>query len=135
MTRMSFASALVAAGAALSSGATAQAAIIDLTIDGGDAVFLAGRTDVVIPLASAPWGGPGTYLSRHGSPTPEEVQETLPPFISVSGGDVIRAADPAVGGINFFNGDGPPYYGPGGSGEYDRRPMQHARPGDFRRRR
>jgi hypothetical protein len=56
-------------------------------------------------------------MLRHGGPTPEEIQETLPPFISVSAGDVIRALDPAVGGISFFNGFGSPTFGPdGGAG-------------------
>ncbi len=89
-----------------------EAATFSLTIDGGDAIFLAGRTDLTIPPASDPWN----ILTRHGSPTPEEIQETLPPFISVSGGDVIKVADPAIGGISFFNGFGDPFYGPSGNG-------------------
>ena len=94
---------------------TSEAVIYDVTIDGSDAIFLAGRTDVVIPPASDPWTT-GTHLIRHGGPTPEEIQETLPPFVSVSGGDIIRAADPALGGVNFFNGFGPPFFGPSGNG-------------------
>jgi hypothetical protein len=42
--------------------------------------------------------------------------ETLPPSITVAAGDLIRVLDPAVGGINFFNGFGPPTFGPGGNG-------------------
>jgi hypothetical protein len=91
------------------------AAQYDVTIDGSDAIFLAGRTDVVIPPASDPWNT-GTYLVRHGGPTPEEIQETLPPSIPVSAGNVIRVLDPAVGGVSFFNGFGAPLYGPGGNG-------------------
>lgn len=94
----------------------AGALVFTVTIDGSDAIFLAGRTDVSIPAAAAPWTGPGTHLIRHGGPTPEEIQETLPPFIAVSPGDVIRVLNPAVGGINFFNGLGPPFFGPGGNG-------------------
>jgi hypothetical protein len=89
---------------------------LDITVRGSDAIFLAGRTDVVIPPASNSWTGPGTHLIRHGGPTPEEIQETLPPFIVVLPGDVIRVADPAVGGVNFFNGFGPPFFGPSGNG-------------------
>lgn len=92
------------------------ATVIDLTIKGSDAIFLAGRTDLTIPDASAPWTGPGDYLVRHGGPTPEEIKETLPPEIAVNEGDIIRALDPAVGGISFFNGVGAPYYGPSGNG-------------------
>lgn len=107
---------LGAALIAIAQGPAHAGQILDITIRGSDAIFLAGRTDVVIPDASAPWTGPGTHLIRHGSPTPEEIQETLPPVIQVAAGDVIRALDPAVGGINFFNGFGPPFFGPSGNG-------------------
>lgn len=94
---------------------SATATVIDVTIYGSDAIFLAGRTDITIPPASDPWTT-GTYLRRHYSSTPEEIQETLPPFISISGGDVIRALDPAIGGISFYNGFGSPFFGPSGNG-------------------
>jgi hypothetical protein len=94
----------------------ASALVFTITVDGQDAIFLAGRTDLVIPAANLPWTGPGDHLIRHGGATPEEAQETLPPFISVNAGDVIRVLDPAVGGVNFFNGLGPPFFGPGGNG-------------------
>lgn len=93
-----------------------QAIIIDITVDGSDAIFLAGRTDLVIPAANQPWNGPEDHLIRHGGATPEEIKETLPPEIAVSAGDVIRALDPAIGGISFFNGIGAPFYGPSGNG-------------------
>jgi len=92
-----------------------HALVIDVTIDGSDAIFLAGRTDVVVPAASDPWTT-GTHLIRHGGATPEEIQETMPDGFSVNGGDVIRALDVAVGGVSFFNGFGDPYYGPSGNG-------------------
>ncbi len=92
---------------------SSQAATFDVTIDGSDAIWLAGRTDLVIPAANLPWVG---GLGRHGGPTPEEILETLPPFLTVMGGDVIKALDPAVGGISFFNGIGVPFFGPGGNG-------------------
>ena len=97
----------------------ASAATYDITIDGSDSIFLAGRTDLTIPPANAPWGDadPATYdgMLRHAFPTPEEILETLPPIISVSDGDVVKVADPAVGGISFFNGFGAPFYGPEGN--------------------
>src|SRR5688572_9954966 len=89
--------------------------VVSVTVDGPDAIFLAGRTDVIIPPPGDPWNT-GTHLIRHGGPTPEEAQEQLPSFVPVAGGDVIRALDPAIGGVNFFNGDGPPFFGPGGNG-------------------
>lgn len=91
-----------------------SALVVDVSIDGGDAIFLAGRTDLAIPPANESWLG---GMLRHGGPTPEEVLETLPPIIGVAAGDVIRALDPAIGGINFYNGFGPPFFGPeGGAG-------------------
>lgn len=98
------------------SGQSAHAVIIDVTIDGSDAIFLAGRTDITIPPANQPWTSP-TGMQRHGFSTPEEILETLPPIIPVSPGDVIRALDPAVGGISFFLGFGGTLFGPdGGAG-------------------
>jgi MYXO-CTERM domain-containing protein len=97
--------------------ACVDGAVFTVTVDGPDAIFLAGRTDVVIPPASDPWTGPaGSFLVRHAGSTPEEALESLPPFIPVAGGDVIRVLDPAIGGINFFNGFGPPFFGPSGNG-------------------
>lgn len=94
---------------------SAMATIVDMTINGGDAIFLAGRTDLTIPAASDPWNT-GTHLIRHGGPTPEEIRESVPPSINVSAGDVVRLADPAVGGISFYNGFGAPVFGPSGNG-------------------
>ncbi len=98
----------------------ATASEYDVTIFGSDAIFLAGRTDVVIPSASETWTT-GTHLVRHTHPIPEDIQETLPPYIPVVGNDVIRVLDPEIGGISLLNGFGVPYYGPngtGGSGSY-----------------
>jgi len=103
----------------ISSGQSAKAGVFDITIDGSDAIFLAGRTDLTIPSASDPWIYPDG-MQRHGGSTPEEIQETFPPIIAVSAGDIIRALDPAVGGISFYNGYGAPYFGPeGGAGTTD----------------
>ncbi|MGZ5203406.1 MAG: PEP-CTERM sorting domain-containing protein [Caldimonas sp.] len=106
-------SALLAACGALALAGGAEAQIYDMTIDGSDAIWLAGRTDLVIPAANLPWPG---GLLRHPGPTPEEILETMPSFVSVVAGDVVKALDPAVGGVSFFNGFGPPLYGPGGNG-------------------
>ncbi len=108
-----FGSGLLAVSAALMLASAAQAQTYDVTVDGSDAIWLAGRTDLVIPPASDPWPG---GLIRHGGPTPEEILETMPSFISVVAGDVVKALDPAVGGVSFFNGFGPPLFGPGGNG-------------------
>ena len=89
-----------------------QAQVYTVSIDGSDAIWLAGRTDLTIPSANQDWPG---GLGRHGFSTPEEILETLPPIIAVSGGDEIKALDTAVGGISFFLGFGGTLYGPGGN--------------------
>ena len=90
-----------------------------VTIDGTDAIFLAGRSDLLIPHANLSWGDfdAGTYdgMLRHSSPTPEEALETLPSTIPVTGGSVLQVVHPATGGMNFFNGFGAPYFGPDGN--------------------
>lgn len=102
----------------MATGGFANATVYDVTVEGTDAIFLAGRTDLVIPTADQPWGDTDAAtddgMLRHSGPTPEEALETLPPFLTVAGGDVVRVLDPAVGGINFFNGPGP-FYGPEGN--------------------
>ncbi len=103
---------LLAASLLVIASAAAQATIVDVSIGGGDAIFLAGRTDLVIPPANQSWPG---GMIRHPGPTPEEILESVPPSVAVAAGDVVRLLDPAQGGINFFNGFGPPYYGPEGS--------------------
>ena len=75
-------------------------------IDGSDAIYLAGRTDITVPPAADTW----TFLMRHWYPTPEEILETHPDYVPVYNGLVIQAVAPATGGINYFNGYGP---GPG----------------------
>lgn len=92
---------------------TASAVIFDQVVLGSDAIWLAGRSDIVVPPASDPWPG---GLLRHPSATPEEIQETAPPVFSVTAGDVIRVADPVDGAISFFNGFGGTVYGPEGNG-------------------
>ena len=98
---------------AFATASTANALIIDQVVMGSDAIWLAGRTDLVIPDASLGWQG---GLIRHSGATPEEIQETLPPGFAIGGGDVVRVLDPAEGGISFFNGFGGTTYGPDGNG-------------------
>lgn len=114
--RVSIAVSFVTGCFQLTCAAPSTAVSFNIAVDGPDAIFLAGRTDVVIPDASLPWTGPGTHLLRHGLPTPEESKEQFPSSIPVAAGDIIRVLDPAIGGVNFFNGFGPPYFGPGGNG-------------------
>lgn len=90
-----------------------KADVFDVTIDGSDAIWLAGRTDLPIPPANLSWPG---GMIRHGGPTPEEILETIPPYLSVAAGDIVKVLDPADGGISFFNGFGGTIYGPDGNG-------------------
>lgn len=108
-----FGAALLTSLSALAAANPSHAATFAVTIDGSDAIWLAGRTDLAIPAANLPWVG---GLGRHGGPTPEEILETIPSFVAVASGDVIKALDPALGGISFFNGFGAPVFGPGGNG-------------------
>jgi len=89
------------------------ALVIETTINGSDAIWLAGRVDLTIPEPNQPWPG---GLLRHGRATPEEIKETLPTTFPVVADDVIRVLDPAEGGISFFNGYGGRIYGPQGNG-------------------
>lgn len=91
----------------------AGAATIDVSVKGTDVIFLAGRTDVTIPALGA--SDPTFTIGRHGFVIASFLQETFPGSIAVAGGDVVRVADPADGGIDFFNGNGPPFYGPEGN--------------------
>ena len=77
---------MISAGALALATATVpvQAVVYDTIIDGSDAIWLAGRTDLAIPAANLPWPG---GLLRHGGPTPEEILETMPPGFAISGGD------------------------------------------------
>lgn len=77
------------------------AATFDITVDGPDAIYLAGRSDLVIPDPADAWPD---GMIRHGGPTPEESQETFPPFISLVAGDIVKVLAPAKGCINFYNG-------------------------------
>lgn len=106
---------LAALGLLSSSALANTSQLYSVSVAGTDAIFLAGRTDVVIPPANQPWNT-GTHLIRHPGPTPEEALETLPPVIYLQGGDVVQVLDAAEGGVNFFNGFGPPFFGPAGNG-------------------
>jgi hypothetical protein len=94
---------------------TSASGVYNITIDGSDAIFIAGRTDLLpIPsLNGDPWA---FVLKRHSFITPEAIVETLPPSVPVAGGDIVRLSDPAVGGISFYNGFAPPAFGPSGNG-------------------
>ncbi len=91
------------------------AATYNVSVAGSDAIFLVGRADVTIPPASDPWNT-GAYLVRHSGPTPEEIQETLSPFIPEAGNDVVRVIDPVIGGVSFYDGFGASCYGLSGNG-------------------
>jgi hypothetical protein len=117
---------LIAGIGCLLQSAGANAEVFNVVVDGPNVIFLAGRTDIVIPPKNQPWGdgNPNTFdgMLRHGNTTPEESLpspsaglESLPPIIPVLGGQVVRVLDPAIGGINYFNGFGPPSFGPEGN--------------------
>ncbi|HOL63764.1 MAG TPA: PEP-CTERM sorting domain-containing protein [Accumulibacter sp.] len=107
---------IAASAAVIAFSGYANAAVYDMTVNGGDAIFIAGRADVLpIPALN---GNPTAFvLRRHSYITPDGIVETLPSSISVNGGDIVRAVNPAIGGVDFFNS--PPsatFFGPGGNG-------------------
>ncbi len=96
----------------LAAPSVALATNYDVNINGTDAIWLAGRTDLVIPNHLLSWTD---GLLRHDTSTPEELTETMPSFVPVSGGDTVTALAAATGLISYFNGFGaPPLYGPRG---------------------
>lgn len=113
--RLGFVTCVAAFVAVMGRPLPAGAVVVDVTIDGSDAIFIAGRTDL-LPIPPLDGNAFAFVLRRHGFITPEAIVETLPPFVPVTGGDVIRVADPAVGGVSFFNGFGAPLFGPSGNG-------------------
>ncbi|EDX76917.1 hypothetical protein MC7420_1920 [Coleofasciculus chthonoplastes PCC 7420] len=90
-----------------------QAASVKLTVKGTDAIYLAGRNDVVIPPVNQPF----SVLGRHSGNTPEELQESFPKFIAVSSGQ--KFTFHAAGCVDYFNGFGCPSrgYSPDGNGD------------------
>ena len=97
---------------AIMSAAPAMAAVFDVSINGTDAIFLSGRTDLVVPPLDASW----TLLRHNFGVIPADfLSETFPSALPVTSGDVVFVVNPAVGGINFFNGLGPPFFGPEGN--------------------
>lgn len=92
-------------------GGSAKAITLDLTVQGTDAIYLAGRTDVTIPPLDSSF-----VLARHNFPlSPSDfLPETFPQSVVASSGEIFSFS--ATGGINYFNGYGPPFYGPDGNG-------------------
>jgi hypothetical protein len=96
--------------------ATADEFRFDVTVDGADAIFIAGRTDV-LPIPRPDGDASAFILLRHPFLVPEfPVTEQLPPSIPVEPGAVVKVVDPAIGGVSFFNGFDGPIYGPDGNG-------------------
>lgn len=100
----------------LATGVTSNTFRFDVTIDGVDAIFIAGRTDV-LPIPT-PTGDPEAFiLKRHGFLVPEfPLTEELPPSVPVVEGAVVRMDSRAIGGVSFSNGFNGPIFGPDGDG-------------------
>lgn len=96
-------------------GLAASAAIHDISIKGTDAIWLAGRTDLLPIPAYTGTVVPGWVFGRHAFGTPEMLAETYPPMIPVWGGAQVEVLIAGTGGISFFNGFGGTSYGPDGN--------------------
>ncbi|HLO85135.1 MAG TPA: PEP-CTERM sorting domain-containing protein [Nostocaceae cyanobacterium] len=92
----------------------ANAGTFSVTVEGTDAIYLSGRTDVTIPNL----GGfsPTFPLGRHGFVAADFLKETFPQAIGATGGQKFSFA--ASGCVNYYNGIGCPNngFGPEGSG-------------------
>jgi len=98
-------------GTAIAFSTPATAATV--TVQGTDAIFLSGRTDVTIP----PLGSPFPELGRHGYVLSDFLQETFPSLLPASGGQLFSFN--ADGLVHYFNGSaapGSPAFGPDGNG-------------------
>lgn len=100
----------------LAAGVTSNTFRFDVTIDGVDAIFIGGRTDV-LPVPT-PDGNPDAFiLKRHNLLVPEfPLTEELPPSVPIAEGAVVRVVSRAIGGVSFFNGFNGPIFGPDGNG-------------------
>ena len=103
-------------GKLLATGVTSNTFSFDVTIDGVDAIFIGGRTDV-LPIPT-PDGNPDAFiLKRHSALVPEfPLTEELPPSVPIAEGAVVRVVSRAIGGVSFFNGFNGPIFGPDGNG-------------------
>ncbi len=84
------------------SSSPASAATVNLTVQGTDAIFLAGRTDVTIPNLGS--SDPSFPLTRHGYVSSDFLQETFPQSIAAITGQAFSFN--ATGCVNYFNGLG-----------------------------
>jgi hypothetical protein len=110
---------------AVSTASRARVFEFDVTVDGVDAIFLAGRglNDIFlfeqiptpIPI---PNGDPDAFiLIRHDFLVPEfPLTETVPPSIPIVPGAKVTFRH-AIGGVSFFNGFNGPIFGPEGNGQ------------------
>ena len=74
----------------------------DVTIDGVDAIFIAGRTDV-LPIPTPDGNLDAFILKRHNFLVPEfTLTEELPPSVPIAEGAVVRVVSRAIGGVSFF---------------------------------
>lgn len=96
-------------------GLSASALTYDISIQGTDAIWLAGRTDLLPIPAYTGAVVPGWAFGRHGAGTPEMLPETYPPMLPVWGGALVEVLSQGVGGVSYFNGFGGTQYGPDGN--------------------
>jgi len=84
----------------------------DIEVRGSDAIYLAGRDDVIIPPRGTEHDA-DFVLKRHAQ-LEDPLIETFPPSVEVRGGDVVRILDLAVGSIHFYPQKDRPGWGPAG---------------------
>jgi len=80
-------------------------------VDGTDAIYLAGRSDITVPPKEDTWN----FLLRHAYSFTDEVQETHPVSMQVTEGIAVRALVPADGGVDYFNYPSDNFFPPDGN--------------------
>jgi hypothetical protein len=88
-----------------------RAGRVDVTVQGREAIFLAGRHDVVIPPLGSGLPFP---LARHDFVLPDFVREAFPTGMVVRSLGQVQVGSPASGGIDFFNSPSATFFPPEG---------------------
>lgn len=101
LTKLGLVSATASLGLFMSVG-SASATTFSLTVNGTDAIYLAGRTDVTIPNLGS--SNPSFPLLRHGFVAGDFLKETFPQSIAASNGQEFSFF--ASGCVNYYNGLG-----------------------------
>lgn len=103
---------LLATTTLLTSVSAGGAIAASLTVNGTDAIFLAGRDDVTIPALDS--SDPSFPLLRHGYVNADFLPETFPQWLTAIAGQTFAFA--VTGGVDYYNAPSASFFGPDGNG-------------------